>query len=336
MSTRSAEEIIEEIRGLAYSEDYSLTEGWDQNVVTNLLNLAQNSVYHAITQIDNPPFIEEYVQDVIQAQQSYDIPFDVFMRFRIMDVRYLWGDAPYQFVTLKQGMIQDRFDYPINIPDVYCIRGKKILLSPTPNLTRLNSLVVNFQRRLRTLDVRRGIVDSRTTSPVTFDLIFTADSEKNANMKQYADSQLDKVDYCCLVDSFGEPVVTSIPLQGYNTTTQVLTANPNYTIPAAELAVLDAYIAADDPVYVVRGIYGSTNSALDPQCEDYMMEFVIQRLLRLQSNSSEVVEQTESMADALEQIVNAYRRYRPSIYPIRWVGGFGRSSYPFGRRGIYG
>jgi hypothetical protein len=335
MSTRTAEEILEEARNLAYSEDYSLTEGWNQDVATDLLNLAQNSVYHAITQIDNPPFVKEYVQDIIQAQQSYDIPFDVFMRFRIIDVRYLWGNAPYEFVTLKQGMIQDRFDYPINIPDVYCIRSKKILLSPTPNLTRLNSLVVNYQERLRTLDVRRGIIADRDTSPVTFTLDFTVNSKKNATMQEYADSQLDKVGYCCLVDTFGQPVVTSIPLQGYDSITQILTANPNYTIPADELAVLDAYIAADDPVYVVRGIYGSTNSELDPQCEDYMIEFVVQRLLRLQSNNSESLEQKQTMAEALEQIVNAYRRYRPSVYPIRWVGHFGRSSFPFGRRGIF-
>lgn len=335
MSTRSAEEIIEEIRSLCYSEDYSLTEGWDQDVVTNILNLAQDSVYHAITQIDNPPFVKEYVQDVFQGQQSYEIPFDVFMRMRIIDVRYLWGDAPYQFVTLKQGMIQDRFDYPINIPDTYCIRNKKILLSPTPNLTRFNSLVVNYQERLRTLDIRRGIVASRTTTPVTFNLDFTVASQKNANMQQYADSQLDKVEYCCLVDTFGQPVVTSIPLQGYNTVTQVLTANPNYIIPPAELAVLDTYLANNDPVYVVRGIYASTNSELDPQCENYMIEFVVQRLLRLQSNSSESAEQRQTMADALEQIVNAYRRYRPSVYPVRWVESFRRASYPFGRRGIF-
>lgn len=335
MSTRTAEEIIEEIRSLCYSEDYSLTEGWDQDVVTDILNLAQNSIYHAITQIDNPPFIKEYVQDVIQGQQSYDIPYDVFMRMRIIDVRYLWGDAPYQFVTLKQGMIQDRFDYPINIPDTYCIRHKKILLSPTPNLTRFNSLVVNYQQRLRTFDVRRGLVASKTNSPVTFNLDFTVTSQKNANMQQYADSQLDKVQFCCLVDTFGEPVVTAIPLKGYDMMTQVLTADPNYIIPPDELAVLDAYIAGNKPVYVVRGVYASTNSELDHQCEDYMIEFVVQRLLRLQSNNAESAEQAATMAAALEQIVNGYRRYRPSIYGVRWVETFRRASYPFGRRGIF-
>lgn len=335
MGTRRTEEIIEEVRGLSYSESYSLTEGWDNNVLTDILNRSLNNIYHAITQVDNPAYIQEFVTDVISGQQSYDIPYDVFMAIRIMDVRFLWGDSAYQFVTLNQGMIQDRFDYPINIPDMYCIRQGKILLSPTPNLTKYNSLIVNFQKRMRTIDIRRGLVASRTTSPVTFTLSFATTSEKDAQMREYADSQLDKVDYCCFVNRFGEPVVNGIPLNGYDTVTQILTADPNYVIPVAELAALDALLGAGDPVYVVRGNYASTHSELDTQMEDYFIEYAIKRMLRLQSNSSETQEQMIEEKQILDMIINASRRYRPSIYPVRWVDNFRRSSYPFGRRGIY-
>src|SRR5690606_19765240 len=126
MGTRRLEEILTDARAQAYSEDYSLTEGWDDNVVARLANLGLNKLYHAITQIDNPANIEEYVTDVTSGQQAYDIPLDIFMAIRIMDVRYLWGTQNYEFVTLKQGTIQDRFDYPINIPDTYCIRDGQI------------------------------------------------------------------------------------------------------------------------------------------------------------------------------------------------------------------
>jgi hypothetical protein len=316
MGTRRTEEIIEEVRGLSYTEDYSLTEGWDQNVMVDLLNRSLNNIYHAITEVDNPAYIKEYITDVISGQQAYDIPYEV--------------------VTLNQGMIQDRFDYPVNIPDTYCIRNGQILLSPTPNLTKLNSLIVNYQRRMRTLDVRRGLVGAiRTSLPYSFDLSFLTTSQKDAQMKQYADSQLDKVDYCCFVDRFGVPVVNGIPLNGYDTVTQILTADPNYIIPATELAELTALIAAGDPVYVVRGNFASTHSDLDTQCEDYFIEYTIKRMLRLQSNAGEVEEQLIEEKQILDLIINAFRRYRPSVYPVRWVDNFRRSSFPFGRRGIY-
>lgn len=336
MGTRRLEEILTDARAQAYSEDYSLTEGWDDNVVARLANLGLNKLYHAITQIDNPANIEEYVTDVVSGQQAYDIPLDIFMAIRIMDVRYLWGTQNYEFVTLKQGTIQDRFDYPINIPDTYCIRDGQILLSPTPNITKTNSLIINFQKRMRSLDVRRGQLASKTDSPVTITISFSTTSSKNANMRENAESTLDKIDYICLVDRDGTPIVSQIPVNNYNTTTQVITAETSYTFPTAELAALDAAIAAGDAIYVVSGQYASTHSELDSQCEDFLIEFVIARLLRLQSNSSEMQEARVREQEAMEALINAYRRYRQSVYPVRWIQNFRRNSYPFGRRGIYG
>lgn len=336
MGTRRLEEMIIDARAQAYSEDYSLTEGWDDNVVSRLFNLGLNNLYHAITQIDNPAHIEEFVTSTNSGQQAYDIPIDVFMAIRIMDVRYQWGNAAYEFVTLKQGMIQDRFDYPINIPDTYCIRNGQILLSPTPNITRTNNLIINFQKRLRSLDVRRGQLNAKTDSPVTITLSFSSTSSKNAHMQENANSLLDKIDYICLVDRNGEPIVSQIPVNNYNSTTQIITAESSYSFPTAELTALDAAIAAGDAIYVVSGNYASTHSQLDSQCEDFLIEFVIARLLRLQSNSSEAQEARLREKEAMNDLINAYRRYRPSIYPVRWTQSFRRSSFPFGRRGIYG
>ena len=335
MGTRRLEEMILDARSQAYSEDYSSTEGWDDNVVARLFNHGLNQLYHAVTQINNPANIEEVSIDVTSGTQSYDIPVDVFMAIRLTDVRFLWGTQAYDFVTLKQGNIQDRFDYPINIPDTYCIRDGKILLSPTPNVTKTGGLIINYQKRMRSLDVRRGQLSSKTDSPVTVTLTFSSTSAKNANMQDNAESLLDKIDYVCLVDRDGEPIVTKLPVNNYNSSTNVITAETSYSFPTAELAALDAAIAASDAVYVVAGQYASTHSELDSQCEDYLIEYVISRLLRLQSNTGEANQSRDREAQALEALINAYRRYRRSVYPIRWVQSFKRSSFPFGRRGVY-
>jgi len=331
MGTRRLEEIITDARSQAYSEDYSLTEGWDDNVVARLANLGLNRLYHQITQIDNPANIEQATIDVVAGQQSYDIPYDVFMAIRIMHVRFQWGTQSYEFATLGQASIEDRFNYPINIPDNYCIRDGKILLSPTPNVTRTGALIINYQKRMRTLDVRRGILSSKTDSPVTITLTFTSTSSKDANMEANS-AVLDKRDYICLVDRDGNPIVSQIPVNNYNSSTKVITAESTYSFPTDELAALDAAIAAGTTIYVVSGQYASTHSELDTQCEDFLIEFIISRLLRLQSSASEAQESRLREQQALDDLVNAYRRYRESVYPVRWIQNMRNVSYPWGRR----
>lgn len=335
MATRRLEELIEEARSLAYSEEYSLTEGWNDNVVASLFNLGLDKLYMAITEIDNPANIDEYSQDVIATQQAYNIPIEVQMAIRIVDARFIWGTQAYEFITLRQGMIQDRLDYPINVPDTFCIRNGQLLLSPAPAITKTDALVINYQKRMRSLDVRRGRLASKTNSPFTVTLSFTAQSQKDVGLRANAESVLDKIDYCCIVDRDGLPIVNAIPIFNYDFTTQVINALTSYTIPPTELAALDAAILANKQLYITAGKYSSTNSELDSQCEDHLVEFVIKRLLRLQSNTTESQEQTAEEAQVLSRLVNAYRRYRPTVYPVRWVSNFRNSSYPFGSRGVF-
>lgn len=162
--TRIIDEMAANARQLSYQENYSYTEGWDDNTLGVIFNLGLNQLYDKITQVDSVANIEEYTQTVRAGVQEYDIPQNVKMAIQIMDVRYLYGPETWQFVTLQQGMIQDRYSYPTNIPSTYCIRNGKILLSPTPNITRENALIVNYQKRMRSLDYRRGKVSNIITS----------------------------------------------------------------------------------------------------------------------------------------------------------------------------
>ena len=333
--TRTLDEMILDARRLAYQEQYSYTEGWDDNTVSTIFNLGLDKLYNAITQIDNPANIEEILLDVVSQQQNYNLPIQVNMAIRIVDVRYLYGTQNWEFVTLRQGTIQDRFGYPTNIPDTYCIRNGQMLLSPTPNISKPNSLVINYQARMRKLDVRRGLIASYTTGPVTFNLSFAVNSQKDINMHANADSILNKVNYACLVDRYGNPLVNAIPLNSYNEITQVLAADTAYTIPVLEKAALDAVIGAGGFVYVVTGDFSSTNSVLDRACEDYLIEYCVLRLLRLQSAAEPTIAQMETEEAVIQRLINQYRRVRPSVYPVIWQERMRPKSWPFGRRGIY-
>jgi hypothetical protein len=415
--TRRLEEMIAEARKMSYQEKYSYTEGWDDNVVTDIFNLGLNRLYSTITEIDSPVNISELRIDVVSQQTAYNIPQDIHMSLRIMDVRYLYGFNEWEFITLRQGMIQDRFSYPTNVPDIYCIRNNQILLSPTPNITKAQALIINFQRRMRKIDIRRGMVkgldpsslygtisgisngspctvttvnphglstgdkvllqsingmfqlngnlytitapggpgsssftlngvDSSNyppyisggyffLSPIKFLLDFTVTSQKDINMKANADSVLDRIDWSCFVDMYGNPVVSAISLAGYNSQTQILTAAAKYVPSPAEITGFFNDISNSTTLYVVQGDFSSSHSELDRQCEDHLIEFAVLRLLRLQSAAEPTAAQTAMEESVLNKLAIAYRKYRPSIMPIVWQERLRPRSWPWGRRGMY-
>lgn len=411
--TRRTEEILLEARRLSCTERYSYTEGWDDNTLVDITNLGINRLYNEITQIDNPANIKEYTMDVLATIQSYPIPREVYFAIRIMDVRYLYAgpQSPWAYVTLKQGAIQDRFSYPTNIPDTYCIRNGEMLLSPTPNLTMYQSLVVNYQARMRSLDIRRGVPSSIATAnglvsavtnaspcqvttfsnhglttgnlvslanlggsinlngryytitvtglttftlngtdttltpaytsggnwflnPIQFQFSFPSTSMKDTNMKANADSVLDKIDFCCFVDRYGNPVVDAISINSWNVTTNILTCAPNWTFSNEGLVAWTAALQTPNPLYCTQGDFSSSHSELDSQCEDLLIEYLVLRLYRLQSAAEPTSQQIAAEESVLVRLREAYRRYRPSVMPIVFMNRMRPMSYPFGRRGM--
>jgi hypothetical protein len=400
-------------RQLAYQENYSYTEGWDDNTVAEIFNLGLNQLYDKITQVDSVANIEEFSTTVYAGVQSYPIPQDVKMAIQIMNVRYLYGPETWQFITLEQGMIQDRYSYPTNIPSTFCIRNGYMLLSPTPNITRENALIVNYQKRMRSLDYRRGKVSNIISAygnvtnitvlagvvtiqtqnphllasgvkvglggvfepnqlindtfiitvtgpntftldnvngtffppfsgvciwyanPVQFQLNFTIVSQKDVNLQANANSILDKVDWISFTDRNGERVIDAIPINSYNQTTFIITCDSNYVIPYQDWLNFQALITNQDTFYCITGDYASSHSQLDRQSEDLLIEYVVLRLLRLQSAAEPTQNQIDAEEAVLNRIAIAYRRYRPSVVPIIWQHRNRRSSYNWGGRGSY-
>ncbi len=411
--TRRIDEMAMNARQLCYQERYSYTEGWDDNTVAEIFNLGLNQLYDKITQVDSVANIEEFTTTVFAGVQSYPIPQEVKMAIQIMNVRYLYGPETWQFVTLEQGMIQDRYSYPTNIPSTYCIRNGYILLSPTPNITRENSLIVNYQKRMRSLDYRRGkvtniistwgsvtnitvvgsvvtvttasphglsdgnkvglggvftpnelidytffiTVTSATTftlnnvdgtyfsqftgiclwylSPIQFQLNFAITSQKDVNLQANANSILNKIDWICFTDRNGQRVIDAIPINNYNMTSFIVTCEPDYVIPYQDWLLFQAALTDQAIVYVVTGDYASTHSQLDRQSEDLLIEYVVLRLLRLQSAAEPTTTQIAAEQAVLDRIAIAYRRYRPSVVPIIWQQRLRAKSYYWGGRGPY-
>lgn len=337
MATRRTEELISVIRSLSYQEVYSTTEGWNDNTIVSILNLALDKLYIGITQKPNPAYIQQTSIDIVSNQTEYAIPIDVQMAVRIIEVRYLYNSSiPWDYFVLTQTMIQDRWDYPTNLPSIYCIRNGYIVISPAPANAVSGGLVINYQKRMRSLDIRRGKVTSFTNpggGPATITVNYTVSSQKDTNLQSNGESILDKTDYICLVDVHGEPIVAEIPVASYNFTTQVITTIPGYELTAAQDAALTAALLAGT-VYIVAGEYASTNSELDIQCEQFLIEAAVARLLDLQSNAQGTSTAITREEMALNRLIEAFSRYRPSVYSVQWVRNSGPRNYPYSPRGI--
>lgn len=330
--TTTAQLMISRARSLAYSEQYSLTEGWNDNTLVSILNLGLNRFYNAITQIENDAYVEEARLDSVANQDAYDLPIEVSLALRLVDVRFLYGNEIYQFIELSNSPVQDRYAYPANLPQIYTIRKGQILLSPMPTATRTGNIVINYQKRMRGLDIRRGIIsnyDDSGPGPITFDVDYTATSQKDANLRVNGESVLDLTDYICIVDYKGTPIVSEIPVASYDQVTQVITTEPDFAFIPAQQAALDALIADGQSPYIVTGQYSSTNSELDAWCEAALVEYMVLRLLRLQSDAAETAEQFATEQAVINQLITQHRRIRPTTYKVEMIGGRSSNYYPY-------
>jgi len=133
----------------------------------------------------------------------------------------------------------------------------------------------------------------------------------------------------------GEPVIDAIPISGYDMVNFVLTCEPNFVIPYLSWLNFQALIDNEDTFYVVGGDFSSTHSQLDRQSEDLLIEYVVLRLLRLQSAAEPTENQLQAEQAVLDRLAIAYRRYRPSVVPIVWQQRLRNRSWFWGGRGPY-
>ena len=172
-------------------------------------------------------------------------------------------------------------------------------------------------------------------NPVQFQLNFAITSQKDVNLQANANSIMDKIDWVCFTDRNGERVIDAIPISTYNMTTFVITCDANYVIPYEDWLNFQALITNQDTFYVITGDYASTHSQLDRQSEDLLIEYVVLRLLRLQSAAEPTQTQIAAEDAVLNRIAIAYRRYRPSVVPIIFQQRLRNRSWNLGGRGCY-
>ncbi len=84
----------------------------------------------------------------------------------------------------------------------------------------------------------------------------------------------------------------------------------------------------------MSGDYSSSHSQLDRQSEDLLIEFMVLRLLRLQSAAEPTRDQRDAEDAVLDSLAISYRRYRPSVVPIVWQQRLRQNSWYLSPRGL--
>jgi hypothetical protein len=327
--------LIDDIRRSVESQLAVGGGGISDEEILAYLNSAQYQLYCAIVQ-KNPDLllIDESI-DIVANQESYDLPSDTHLGTSIRHVWYKYGSGDNDYMKLSQQDTATRRSDLLGDPAYYYERqGSTILLTPTPTLSITGGLRVTYQKQLRRLDIRRGLVDSvgktsTTLNTVTCDLApsLSKDSALPANGLRL----LPNADYICIIDKSGAEVLNSIPIDSYDSTTGIITVSSGYT---TVLTGVDL-----NGHYVVVGANSTDNCDFpDETVERYLFIYARMELLRRQGNPDEVANAIRELASIESNLIDSYETPDQDIKlaatDITWSGWGGGS---FGSpNGVFG
>jgi hypothetical protein len=254
-------------------------------------NSAQTRILSLIQQAHPDLFQRSTIVAAVQNQEEYDIPSKTFLGTRIQMLEYSKTGQARDYYPLKKGTLHERVNGPSGDPAFYIRFSKKFLIQPAPQNT--GSFRAITQLALPRLDLRRATVLSSTLNTATntitalnFDPSFDIDQDNIQNEG-----------YICLVDKDGTLLMEAIPVDSVDMTTGLVTVTSGFTFQTGETAPAGSY--------AVLGSYSSTNSELPDVAERYVVDFMIWKLEKRDSNQvSQEINQELSMQE--QDIVDSF------------------------------
>jgi hypothetical protein len=289
MSTR-IDKLITHIRKATENEEVGTGYGIQDSEFIRYLNEAQDRLVSKITQQHPAVFVEETTIDTVANQEAYDIPADAIAFNRVTDVQYS-AKSLRGFYTLNRISLKERDTDLKGEPLQYIRKAGQILLSPIPT-TSSGQIRLNYIRRPRDLDTRRGKVDSVTLGASSITALSLDHTQSD-----FDDTNLNLADYITVVDRYGSVKMKNIPIDSVSAVNGDVTITSGFTFSSGET------IEVGD--YVVIGGFSSTHSELPDTCERYLSQYVIWKIFKRDSSSD--ANQAESELSALEnEIISLY------------------------------
>lgn len=275
-------------------------EGISQDLIVSFINDALAFIQSRIIAVYPGEFVEEDVQNTVTDQEEYEVDDNIFLKNKFISVEYSKSGNLDDYELLPPAGLHQR-DTSSGTPYQYIRRNGKILLNKIPKDTT-GKLRVNYYRWLDKLDVRRGLVSSKTTGTIVLASGATLDS--NA----MGDAQ-----YICVVDSVGVVQDYNIPVTSWDSTSRTI------VMPTGTYNV-----AIND--YVVVGKYTSTHlpAGKPERILDYCKVFAQARIHNMDSSTDEINEMRE-VRDVLNDIVDQFSEMTEDIQDIPIIDSLLRS-----------
>lgn len=303
--------IIDHIRRAIENVSPSTTDGINTLEIVQYLNEAQDMIYSKIVADHPRAYIKESNISLVASQESYDLPSDIYLGTKLMMVEYKYGNGDNEYYKLYPRTLHDRLTtYESNTPEFYIRRGDDILINPIPQSAKTDGLRINYQRQLRVVDARRGVISTASKTGDTLDSItldLTPTLGKDDDSVQAAADLLNKGDYICIVDKDGDSVVDSIPIKSYDSSTGVITPDTFTTT---------VLVATMQNKYITAGKLSTTHSELPSVCERYLIGYAIYKLLRRNANQVEAELQRRELKDMERDILQVFSSPDDDIYRL--------------------
>lgn len=280
--------LISQIRVQTENENEAAIE---DSEILQYLNDAQERL-HAVVSAKYPKvFLETKEYNIVTGQSDYELPVNVFLDNKVLNVEYSYtGDTedyyPLDPITLKERT--NYSGYPVN----YIRRSGKVTLDPIPD-SPSGKIRVEYVKRIRHLDKRRGVIDLITTDSSTItSLVLDTSNSLAIDTDAFED-----VEYVCLVDKYGNVGYANIPVDSIDSSTGSVTITSGYSFGTGE--------SASPGDYIVIGENTSTHSEFPRNCERYLIAYASWKLLKRDS-SADYAEQQQELLAMEDDIVNSF------------------------------
>jgi hypothetical protein len=207
---------------------------------------------------------------MVNNQEAYDIPDNVFVNNRLISVQYSTTGQERDYYTLSQRPLRDRFTDINSHPSWYIRRSGQILLNPIPT-TSVGKMRVEYYRELDRLQLRAGQVSAVTESSGQITALSIGTSGALSNLISNVGDK-----YLCICDKDGTVKEYNVEYTSYDSGTGA------FTLPA-HTRTGTTTITTDD--FVTVGRYTTTHSDLPNNCERFLIAYG--SLLALKTDSSQ-------------------------------------------------
>ena len=281
MNNKRVDKLILAARRLTENEEFSDTSGIGDEELLQYINDGQYRIFSLITEKHPNVFLKESpLITVVKDQEAYPFPDDIFLENRIRTVEYSPTSLAKNLVRLRAASLESRTVSFSGFPDSYIRRSGEVLLSPIPN--QAGVLRFNYQRRIASLDKRRGKI-----SAVTLDNTAKTITSLTIDVSQsdFDLGELSSNDFICIINVKGDQQMTRIQLDSINSSTGVVTVNSDFVFEEGET------ITVGD--YVTIGYNSSTHSELPVVCERYLIAYLGWKIFKRDSSEDNFEQRNE-------------------------------------------